>query len=133
MSPRGARSEAPGRSSNKSRTAQLTVTPVSATYTEEGLAKMLSECRLKKEEALLTQRGSQCHTVSIQEQTSDAVGPTLLLQLHIPVEAIVDTGSRSTVISTAVLDEVGKHLHQLGKEMAKLIVPTARLWQGLWT
>ena len=37
----------------------------------------------------------------IKEQTSDAVSPTLMLQLHIgvPVEAIVDTGSQSTVIS----------------------------------
>ena len=47
-----ASSEEPGRSSNKSRAAQLTATPASVTYTEEELVKMLSECRLKREEAL---------------------------------------------------------------------------------
>ena len=88
---------------------------------------MLSECRLKREEALLAHNGSQCDTISTKEQTSDAVGPTLVLQLQIegvPVEAIVDTGSQSMVISRAVLREVGKHLHQQGREMPQLRVPT---------
>ena len=92
---------------------------------------MLSECRLKREEALLAQNGSQCDTISTKEQTSNAVGPTLMLQLQIegvPVEAMVDTGSQSTVVSRAVLHEVGKHLHQQGREMPQLRAPTARLY-----
>ena len=93
---------------------------------------MLSECRLKKEEeALLAQDGSQCSTISTKEQTSDAVGPTLRLQLHIegvPVEAMVDTGSQSTVISRAVLHEVGRHLRHQGREMPQLRLPSARLY-----
>ena len=60
------------RSSNKSRRAQPTVTPVSAPYTGGELVKMLSECRLKKKEALITQREYQCD-----------IRPTLLLQLDI--------------------------------------------------
>jgi predicted aspartyl protease len=67
---------------------------------------MLNECRLKKEEMLLAQDESQCNTISTKEEASKAVGPTLMIQLHIegvPVEAMVDTGSQSTVISRAVL------------------------------
>jgi hypothetical protein len=37
---RGANPEAPGRSSNKSRSAQVTATPTAVTYTEEDLVKM---------------------------------------------------------------------------------------------
>ena len=95
----------------------VTATPTKVVYTEEELMKMLSECRLKKEEALLAQDGSQCSNISTKEQTSDAVGPTLRLRLHIegvPVEAMVDTGSQSTVISRAVLHEVGRHLRHQG-------------------
>jgi hypothetical protein len=46
----------------------------------------------------------------------------------IPVEAMVDTGSQSTVISRAVLHQVGRHLRQQGKEMPQLRLPTARLY-----
>ena len=53
---RGANSEAPGRSSSKSRSAQVTATPTAVTYTEEELVKMLNECRLKKEETLYLPR-----------------------------------------------------------------------------
>ena len=42
----GASSEAPGRSSNKSRSAPLTAAPASVTYSEEELLKMLGECRV---------------------------------------------------------------------------------------
>ena len=133
---RGASSEAPGRSSNKSRSAQLAATPASVAYTEEELVKMLSECRLKKEEALRAQNESQCDTIFTKEQTSDAVGPTLMLKLQIegvPIKVMVDTGSQSTVISRAVLHEVGKHLHQQGRKMPQLRIPNNRTsWKGLW-
>ena len=88
---RGASSEAPGRSS---KSAQVTTTPTADTYTEKELVKMLSECRLKKKEALLTQNESQCDTISTKEQINDVVGPILMLQLQIKcvsVEAIADT------------------------------------------
>ena len=91
---------------------------------------MLSECQLKKEETLLAQDESQCNTIPTKEQTSKAVGPTLMIHLHIegvPVEAMVDTGSQFTVISWAVLHKVGRHLRQQGKEMPQLRLPTARL------
>ena len=72
---------------------------------------MLGRCRLKKEEALLAAR-SECNTISTKEFTSNAVGPTLIFPLHIEgvqVEAMVDTGSQSTIISRAVLHKVGKN------------------------
>ena len=129
---RGTHSEAPGRSSNESRSAQVTATPTVTTFTEDELVKMLGECRLKKEEALLAEKGSQCDTVSsTNKQTSDAVGPTLVLQVLIEgvqVEAMVDMGSQSTVVSQAVLHEVGKRLHQEGREMPQLRVLTVRLY-----
>ena len=92
---------------------------------------MLPECRPRKEETLLAQDGSQCNTISTKEQTSEAVDPILMIQLHIegiPVEAMVDTGSQSTVISRAALHKVGSHLRQQGKEMPQLRLSTARLY-----
>ena len=83
------------------------------------------------EEGRIAQNESQCDTIFTKEQTSDAVGPTLMLELQIEgvtVEAMVDTGSQSTVISRAVLHEVGKHLHQQGRKMPQLRIPTARLY-----
>ena len=128
---RGTNSEAPGRSSNKSRSVQVTATPTATTLTEDEFVKMLGECRLKKEEALLAEKGSQCDTVSYtNKQTSDAFGPTFVLQVlieGIEVEAMVDTGSQSTVVSRAILHVVGKRLHQEGREMPQLRVPTVRL------
>ena len=116
-SDRGANSEAPGGSSNKSRSAKIIATPTAVLYTEEELVKLLNECRLK-EETLLAQEESQCDVISTKEQTGKAVGPTLVIPLHIegvPVKAMVDTGSQSTVISRTVLHKVGRHLHQQEK------------------
>ena len=85
--------------------------------------------RRKKKHYLPKMDPSAALYLLIKEQTSDAVGPTLMLQLHIgvPVEAIVDTGSQSTVISWAVLRQVGRHLHHQGREMPQLRLPSARL------
>ena len=132
---RGVKSEAPGRS-YKSRSAEITATPRAVTYTEEELVKMLNECRLKNEETLLAQEKSQCNVISTKEQTGKAVDPTLVIQLQIediPVEAMVDTGSQSTVISRAVLHKVGRHLHQQEKEMPQLRLPHCQtLRQRQW-
>ena len=78
----------------------------------EHLVQMLSHCRLEKEEALLpAQLHSMCDAVTAQTETdtSEAVGPTLQLNVHIeglPVDAMVDTGSQSTIISRAMLQKV---------------------------
>ena len=50
-------------------------------------------------------------------EDSKIVGPTVLLDIEIegvPVEAVVDTGSQSTIISRDVLHVVGRNLQQGG-------------------
>ena len=144
------KSEAPGRTNAASRSAQLTAAPTTtpqmsnsaqdltsamapSKYTEEQLVQMLSQCRLEKEEALLkAQLQSQCDTVTAQTQTdtSDAVGPTLQLNIQIEglmVEAMVDTGSQSTIISRATLQKVAAKLQEQGKEIPKLRLPSVEL------
>ena len=143
---RGARLEAPGRTrNNPSRTAQLTSMPTttpsvsieqvhSPRFTEEQLVQMLSQCRLQKEEALLeAHTESQCNTIRAHSPTteSNAVGPVLLLNLQIeglPVEAMVDTGSQSTIISRNTLHKVKDQLLRQGKEVPKLRLPSVKLY-----
>ena len=62
---------------------------------------------------------------------TDAVGPTLYVDLTIegvPVQAMVDTGSQSTIISRDLLHQIGKHLISQGKSLPQLKVPTVRLY-----
>jgi hypothetical protein len=46
----------------------------------------------------------------------------------VPVQAMVDTGSQSTIISHDVLHKVGRYLASQGKPLPELKVPTVRLY-----
>lgn len=60
-----------------------------------------------------------------------AVGPALTLPVRIegvPVDALVDTGAQSTIISRPMLHEVSKHLRAQGKPLPKLEPPSVKLY-----
>ena len=64
-------------------------------------------------------------------ERGETVGPTVLLDILIegvPMEAVVDTGSQSTIISRDVLHMVGRSLRQQGHSLPKLGKPTVKLY-----
>ena len=101
-------------------------------FTEEQLEEMLARVRLEKEASLLYKQTAKVDTVSADKGAiTDAVGPTLYVDLTIegvPVQAMVDTGSQSTILSRDVLHKVGRHLASQGKSLPHLQVPTVRLY-----
>ena len=125
--------EAPGRSNvriNTSRSAAVTVDDQAGQLTEQQLEQMLAKLRLDKEKSLLQKESAKVDTISAEGST-EAVGPTLYLDLFIegvPVEAMVDSGSQSTIISREVLHKVGRHLKTQGKQLPQLTIPSARLY-----
>lgn len=69
------------------------------------------------------------NTITTGEETveSKAVGPTVCLPLRIggvAVEAFVDTGSQSTIISRSMLHEIGQHMVSQGLMLPLLEKPT---------
>ena len=97
--------------------------------TEEQLEQMLASRRLSREQALLN--GSATNTVSAAGDDVPAVGPTLLLNVSIegfPVEAMVNTGAQSTIISRSTLHEIGCHLSQNRHPLPTLERPTVQLY-----
>ena len=63
--------------------------------------------------------------VHAKEGALGAVGPLLSLKVKIEgeVDAVVDTGSQSTVISRSMLHKIGKHLKSQSKDYPKLDRP----------
>lgn len=71
--------------------------------------------------------------VSASDRDNDpkAVGPTVYLAVTVggvPVDAMVDTGSQSTIISRALLHAIGDHAKKQGKPLPVLERPTVRLY-----
>lgn len=87
---------------------------------------------LDKEESLLHKQAAKVGTISADKCTiTDAVGPTLYVDLMVdgvPVQAKVDTGSQSTIISPDLSHWIGKHLTNQGKPLPQLKVPSVRLY-----
>jgi hypothetical protein len=70
-------------------------------------------------------------TIGETEEGPKAVGPTLFLKVQIggvPVEAMVDTGSQSTIISRSLLHKIGRYRKSKGESLPALEKPTARLF-----
>ena len=101
-------------------------------FTEEQLEEMLAKIRLEKETSMLQKQSADVDTISAETcAITDAVGPTLYVDLSIegvPVQAMVDTGSQSTIISRDLLHKIGKHRTNQGKPLPQLKVPTVRLF-----
>ena len=116
------KAEAPGRGKPSSTTS---ITPVSTLeqMTDEQLEDILSKRKLEREQELLKEV-AQVDVVRAEEGSSGAVGPILSLKIKIEgvdVDAMVDTGSQSTVISRSMLHRIGKHPRSQGKKFPDLI------------
>ena len=72
----------------------------------------MAKHRLHKEQGLLEDDGGRMRAVTAEtHRISDLVGPTVLLDVEIdgvPIEAVVDTGSQSTIISRETLHAIGR-------------------------
>ena len=90
--------EAPRRSNvSSTRTVEASPDVKADDLTEEQLEQMLANCRLCREQPLLS--GSVTNTVCAEDNSVPAVGPTLLFDVSIeglPVKATIDTGAQST-------------------------------------
>ena len=129
------RAEASGSSGQVSRTAQLTAAvqyPEVEDLTEEQLQTLLNQRRLTKEKQLLMETQSSVDTITAKPtQVGDAVGSTMYLDLDIEgvkVEAMVDTGAQSTIISRALLHKIANSLKAQGRPVPELEAPCARLF-----
>ena len=68
--------------------------------------------------------------IHAEEGSSGAVGPFLCLKVNnegVEVNAMVDTGSQSTVISRAMVHKIGKHMRFQGKDFPQLNIPHLHL------
>ncbi len=100
-------------------------------WTEEELESMLTKRRLEREKQMLEEKSSKISNITAVDGVGPAVGPTLYLEVLIDgvhVDAMVDTGSQSTIISRALLHAIGRHRHQQGGELPELEKPTVKLF-----
>ena len=128
------RQEAPGR-------APSTVSHVEVVdngpkeFSEEELEHMLSQCRLHKEkqkmkETTTTPDGAVAH-VNAASQVGRTIGPLLYKDVTIegmPVVAMVDCGSQTTIISRSLLHRIARKLQEEGKPLPELKIPSVRLY-----
>ena len=124
------KAEAPGRGKPSSTTSMITPVSTLEQMTDEQLEDILSKRKLEREQELLKEV-AQVDVVRAEEGSSGAVGPILSLKIKIEgvdVDAMVDTGSQSTVISRSMLHRIGKHLRSQGKEFPTLNRPHLQLF-----
>ena len=139
---RGKLPEAPGRSlpnhAALARNAALEsrVTGSAMVFPEELSAHQLEELlvrrRLQDEQKLFLDGSVSTNAVSAcGKEDLKAVGPTVYMSVQVsgvPVEAMVDTGTQSTIISRSLLHEIGCHMKRTGQPLPCLERPTARLF-----
>ena len=99
---------------------------------EHQLEELLAKRRLQNEQTLLTDSFGHMNVISASENShSKAVGATVCLPITIEgvaVEALVDTGSQSTVISRSMLHKIARHVRSKGEPLPILEKPTVRLF-----
>lgn len=74
---------------------------------------------------------AQVDVVVSDREASSVVGPTPILNATVegvPVGALVDSGSQSTIISRSLLHQVARKLRAEGKQLPKLTKPTVKLY-----
>ena len=111
--------EAPGKQKD-SKTRLVSVDELS----DRELEQELSKRRLEKEQQLASASAESSVNV-----VTGAVGPSYWLQVTVeglPVSALVDTGSQSTIISRSLLHKVFKHLKENGKALPILEHPCTK-------
>ena len=128
------KTEAAGKSgsgNSVTRTATLAIDLLKEVPDEE-LEQLLAHRRLQREQNLLDniEDASTVRAVTTNEK-ADAVGPTLYVNVTIegvPVKAMVDCGSQSTIISRSLLRKVRDHMLEQGKPTPTLQTPGLRMF-----
>ena len=128
--------ETPARPTIVSRTSCLEAKEATKSYdelSEDELESLLAQRRLQKEKYLLTEtcKGDVACVQSTPKGLKSNVGPSLLLDMTIggvPVAAVVDTGSQSTIVSRFFLHRIVEQYKREEKVMPELVLPTARLY-----
>ena len=68
---------------------------------------------------------------AVVAQSANTVGPVLYLEIQIegcPVNAVVDTGAQSTILSRDTLHRVAKYMWEAGCDVPSLVQPSAKLY-----
>ncbi len=98
----------------------------------EQLEALIAVKRLGDECDNLPRDEATMNTVTVnQEQSPKAVGPTVYVPVNVcgvPVEAMLDTGAQSTIISRELLHEIVRHLRTEDQPLPELKTPSARLY-----
>lgn len=93
------------------------------------LEALLIQKRLKEE--LPERDGALNMIMGTRGDNPQAVGPTINIQIEIcgvPVEAMLDTGAQSTIISRELIHKVVRHIRSQGQTVPALQLPTVRLY-----
>ena len=112
--------ESPGRTPavNSGVTATSCTSEHPSQLTEHQLEELLAGKRLDHERELL--EDSQTSVVTALEEQTEAVGKLLYMQVEVegvPVDAMLDTGSQSTIISRSTLHALNRKPQQEGKKL----------------
>ena len=100
---------------------------------EQQLEELLRKRRLHGEQSTLTGVAESANNAvsASGKSPSTAVGPTLCLPVcvgGVEVEALVDTGSQSTIISRAMLHDIARYSKSHGQPLPVLEEPRTRLY-----
>ena len=98
----------------------------------EQLEALIAAKRLGEERDQLPHDEATMSTVTVDKgQSPKAVGPTVYVQVStcgVPVEAMLDTGAQSTIVSRELYHKVVCHLRTGDKPVPELKTPSARLY-----
>ena len=124
-----ARGQPPSRNASlESRDNEL-VSP--GTLSVQQLEALLADRRLMEEQDLLPSDATISPVTATERKDPVAVGPSVYMEVMIggvTVDAMVDTGAQSTIISRELLHKITRHLRGVGKSPPQLEKPSARLY-----
>lgn len=123
--------EAPGRSDNSQSRVSAVDTYLADDLTVEQVEDILAVKRLQQEQELLTDSLNTVSALSASTAEVGAVGPTLFLNVlveGVKVEAMVDIGSPTTIISRRLLHSISQSMSRQGRGPPPLSRPVIKLY-----
>ena len=91
------------------------------------LEQLLATMRLNLEQSKL----NTLRVGTVFADSVEAVGPVVSVEVQIegcPVQAVVDTGAQSTILSRALLHRIAKSMQDSGRDGPELVRPSAKLY-----
>ncbi len=108
------------------------ILPVIDNLSVQELEALLTEKRLQAERNKLPKNSGALNNVTVNSKDSpQAVRPTVSVRVEVcgvPIEAMLDTGAQSTIISRELLHKIVRGRQAQGKDILTLQAPTARLY-----